>query len=308
MGQTSAPQTMTLTNTNQTAIQFSAGNPKVRNSPSGFSISSSTCGVSLAAGASCTVAITFSPSLVGPESNYFGGNLTNPSSNTAYNNTYVYPLQGTGAGTPVALQVTPVLNFDTALSSQSITFGATPTVTVGGTGTVSASASSGLPVTVASSTPNICALSGNTVSGVAVGICTLTANQAGNGTYSPAPQAMLSFSIAANSTTPGAPTITAINSGAGSASIVFLPPANTGGSPITSYTATCTASGQPTRTATGSGSPITVRNLTGGVAYQCSLTATNGSGSTGTASTTMPVTPGPAKKNGISSIMLLLLD
>ena len=115
-----------------------------------------------------------------------------------------------------------------------------------------------------------------------MGICTLTANQAGDSTYSPALQATLSFSISANSTTPCAPTITALTSGAGSASIVFSPPANTGGS------------------------PITVRNLTGGVAYQCSLTATNGSGSTGTASTTMPVTPGQAKKNGISSIMLLL--
>ena len=107
---------------------------------------------------------------------------------------------------------------------------------------------------------------------------------------------------------PGAPTLNSIALGPGSATLNFSAPANTGGSPIASYTATCSASGQPTRTATGSGSPITVRNLTGGVIYQCSLTATNGGGLSSAASVAMPVTPAPGKKISLTPILMLLLD
>ncbi|MBI4740856.1 MAG: DUF1566 domain-containing protein [Betaproteobacteria bacterium] len=107
---------------------------------------------------------------------------------------------------------------------------------------------------------------------------------------------------------PGQPTITSITAGSGRATIHFTPPANTGGSPITGYTASCAASGQTTRTATGSGSPLTVRNLIGGVAYQCAVAATNSGGSTGAVSAAVPVTPAPGKKGGISSILMLLLD
>ncbi len=83
--------------------------------------------------------------------------------------------------------------------SQAITFGPTPTITVGGNGTISATGgASGNPVTFASTTPAICSTSGNNgalVAGVAIGSCTIVANQAGNATYSPAPQASLSFAI-----------------------------------------------------------------------------------------------------------------
>ena len=198
---------------------------------------------------------------------------------------------------------------DTTLAiPQTIAFATVqPAVTVGGTGTVSATASSGLTVTLTSLTAPICTVSGSTVTGIAAGICTIAANQAGNSTYAAAPQATLSFSIAASSVPPGPPTITSIKAGSGSATIDFSPPGNTGGSPISSYTATCTASGQTTRTATGSASPLTVRNLTGGVVYQCSLTATNGGGFSSVASAAMPVTA-TAKKNSLTPILMLLLD
>ena len=199
-------------------------------------------------------------------------------------------------------------NFNRAtLSSQSIAFGTAPSITVGGTGTVSATASSALPVTLTSLTAPICTVSGSTVTGLAAGICTIAANQTGNGTYAAAPQATLSFSIAASSVPPGPPTITSIKAGSGSATINFSAPGNTGGSPITSYTATCTATGQTTRTANSSASPLTVRNLTGGVAYQCSLTATNSGGLSSIASATVAVTA-TAKKNSLTPILMLLLD
>lgn len=55
--------------------------------------------------------------------------------------------------------------------------------------TVAASSSSGLPVKYTSMTPTICAVDNNGgVTGMASGICTIAADQAGNSSYAPAPQ------------------------------------------------------------------------------------------------------------------------
>ncbi len=61
--------------------------------------------------------------------------------------------------------------------------------------TVSATASSGLAVTFTSSTTTVCMVSGTTVSILAIGTCTINANQAGNANYSAAPQVTHSFNI-----------------------------------------------------------------------------------------------------------------
>lgn len=83
-------------------------------------------------------------------------------------------------------------------ASQTIGFGPAPSVVMGGTGTVSATGgASGNPVTFASSTTGVCTISGSTVTGVAAGTCTITANQAGNANYSAAPQVQQSFGISA---------------------------------------------------------------------------------------------------------------
>ena len=91
---------------------------------------------------------------------------------------------------------------------------------------------------------------------------------------------------------PGAPTLNNIVSGLNSATIYFSAPANDGGSPISSYTAICEADGYETRTASGPGSPLIVTNLTTGIAYQCSVTATNEGGQTSSSSSSKTVTPG----------------
>ncbi|OIN90947.1 MAG: hypothetical protein AUJ20_12775 [Comamonadaceae bacterium CG1_02_60_18] len=72
-----------------------------------------------------------------------------------------------------------------------------------------------------------------------------------------------------------------VDAGNGMAILAFdAPTAN--GSPITSYTATCSYSlvqGVPlTLTASSPSSPLIIEGLTNGVAYQCKLTATNGAG------------------------------
>ena len=88
----------------------------------------------------------------------------------------------------------------TSLTSQTISFGAAPTMVVGGTGAVSATGgASGNPVVFTSQTTGVCTISGSPVTGVTVGTCTIAANQAGNANYYPAPQVMQSFSVSLGS-------------------------------------------------------------------------------------------------------------
>lgn len=87
---------------------------------------------------------------------------------------------------------------------------------------------------------------------------------------------------------PGAPTIgTAVAMNA-AARVHFTPPANSGGSPVTSYTATSSPGGI---TATGTGSPIIVGGLTNGVAYTFTVTATNAVGTSSASAASNSVTP-----------------
>ena len=80
--------------------------------------------------------------------------------------------------------------------SQAITFGTAPVITaIGGTGVLSATASSGLPVVFASTTPTVCTVSGATVTSVSAGICTVTADQAGNTEYNAAPEVTQTFGV-----------------------------------------------------------------------------------------------------------------
>jgi hypothetical protein len=78
-------------------------------------------------------------------------------------------------------------------------------------------------------------------------------------------------------TTPDAPKVGQASPGDNSGSIAFTPPANNGRLPLVSYTASAADLDNPsgTRTATGTGSPITVPNLTNGDLYSFSVSAAN---------------------------------
>lgn len=81
-------------------------------------------------------------------------------------------------------------------AGQSITFNSLPNRTdAANPFSVSATASSGLAVTFSSLTSSTCTVSGNTVSVVADGTCTVAADQAGNANYSAAPEVTQSFTI-----------------------------------------------------------------------------------------------------------------
>lgn len=83
-------------------------------------------------------------------------------------------------------------------ANQTIAFGALPPRTLGDPPfTVSATATSGLPVTFSSPTPSVCTVSGNTVTLVGAGTCTIAADQAGDASYNAAPQVTQSFTVAA---------------------------------------------------------------------------------------------------------------
>ncbi|HEV7670787.1 MAG TPA: Ig-like domain-containing protein [Thermoanaerobaculia bacterium] len=84
--------------------------------------------------------------------------------------------------------------------NQTIAFTSTPPAMarIGGpTYTVTATATSGLTVTFAidPSAAAVCTIAGSTVSFIGGGTCVINANQAGNGTYNPAPQVQQSFHV-----------------------------------------------------------------------------------------------------------------
>jgi trimeric autotransporter adhesin len=116
--------------------------------------------------------------------------------------------------------------------------------------------------------------------GVAV-TCTVTATNI-SGT-SPASAASVSVTPA---TTPGAPTGIAATPGNAQVSVAFTAPASNGGSPISSYSATCGGV-----TANGSGSPIIVTSLTNGIAVTCNVKATNAVGASLASADSASVTP-----------------
>ncbi len=111
---------------------------------------------------------------------------------------------------------------------------------------------------------------------------TLTAsNSAGSSSTSQT----ITVSVSATAV-PGAPTIVSVTPGNEQVTVNFKPPASNGGSRITKYT----VSSNLGDTATGAGSPITVKKLTNGTDYTFTVTASNIDGP-GPASSPVPATP-----------------
>ena len=89
-----------------------------------------------------------------------------------------------------------VQSFQVGSATQTISFGALVNQPFGTLPfLVSAAASSGLPVSFASTTPIVCAVSGATVMLLSAGTCTIQATQAGNATYIPAAPVSQSFQV-----------------------------------------------------------------------------------------------------------------
>jgi hypothetical protein len=110
--------------------------------------------------------------------------VTSPATNTV-------TLAGGGSLALTAQDVTTIL-----LLTQTISFAPLTTQVLGEQPfTLSASASSGLAVTLMSTAPGVCQLSGSTVSLLGLGTCGIQASQSGNGTYAAAKSVSQSFLV-----------------------------------------------------------------------------------------------------------------
>jgi Fibronectin type III domain len=92
---------------------------------------------------------------------------------------------------------------------------------------------------------------------------------------------------------PSAPTAVVASIGDALVSLAFAPPASDGGSPVTTYIATC-AGGGATFTGSASASPVVVSGLTNGTEYSCAVAAGNIVGMSA-ASASVTATPAAAQ-------------
>jgi Fibronectin type III domain len=90
-------------------------------------------------------------------------------------------------------------------------------------------------------------------------------------------------------TAPAAPTAVVASIGNASVSLAFTAPTSDGGTPITTYVATCTAS-DTSLTGSATSSPVAVTGMANGTVYSCSVAARNSVG-LGVASESVTVTP-----------------
>jgi len=87
-------------------------------------------------------------------------------------------------------------SFSVTALPQTISFSAIPDKTLGTLPFfVGATSTSGLIVSIVSQSTTTCSISNGTVTLLAVGTCTLVADQSGNSTYAPAPSVVRSFAI-----------------------------------------------------------------------------------------------------------------
>jgi hypothetical protein len=83
------------------------------------------------------------------------------------------------------------------MATQTINFASPGDQTIGQpTPALNATASSGLPVTINSTTPGVCTVSGTALTLVAAGSCSLVATQTGDANFAPAPAVTQTFSVA----------------------------------------------------------------------------------------------------------------
>jgi len=135
-----------------------------------------------ASGSSFPVTITFKPSA--SESGPY--NTTMTATNAADAHTVTFPVSGVAAIAQTITVTSPA-----TLSPNKVNFGVAPI-------DLEATATSGLPVAFTSTTTSVCTgASSGVVTFVNNGTCTIDANQAGNADYAPAPQKVITFTVAA---------------------------------------------------------------------------------------------------------------
>jgi hypothetical protein len=102
-------------------------------------------------------------------------------------------------------------------------------------------------------------------------------------------------------TLPGAPTIGTATAGDASATVTWAAPGSTGGSPVTSYTVSCSPACTGVSVA---GSSATVTGLTNGTSYTFTVTATTFAGTGPSSASSNSVTPQPSCSTSSSNLSI----
>ncbi|MBA4696888.1 MAG: fibronectin type III domain-containing protein [Legionella sp.] len=168
----------------------------------------------------------------------------------------------------------------------------TTTITVGGTANLSTSGGAGTGIVsyVLESDSTGCTLNGATVLGTAVGTCKVGARKAADSNYQANFSSPVSITVNSAATVPGSPTgVTAVKNN-GQAPISWTAPTNTGGSPITGYTATA-SDNVHTCDSSGPTPSCLITGLTNGTPYTYTVVAKNNVGNSAPSAASSPVTP-----------------
>ena len=192
---------------------------------------------------------------------------------------------GTSPASAASNSVTPVAGASSytftgpaggSLNVASSSFTVTPNAAYSGTITI-APAGGGLSAPIILTFSNSADPQTFTVTPTAIGPVSLTASNSGSLSDPPA----LTYATPSD-----APVVGLVTPGNGSATVAFTAPENNGGSVVTAYTVNCSG-----YTASGTSSPITVSGLPNGSVYTCTVTATNGAGTSAPAALSNAVTP-----------------
>ncbi len=131
VGTTSAPRTVTLTNTGSASLTISG--TSITGTNAGDFARTTTCGSTLAAGASCTITVTFTPTAAGTRS------ATLSIANSAPGSPHTVPLSGSGSSSgPVTVSPTSLAFGNQAVNTASaprvvtLTNGGSTTLTING--------------------------------------------------------------------------------------------------------------------------------------------------------------------------------
>ncbi len=157
----------------------------------------------------------------------------NPPAGYTGGDSFKYILQNAN-GTSLPATVTFTVN----KADQTISFTSTAPVgaTVGSSPyIVTATATSGLPVTFAihATASTVCSITGSTVSFIGAGTCVITANQAGNSSYNPAPQVQQSFPVGQGTQTISFTSTAPVGATVGSTPYIVTAVASPSGLPVT---------------------------------------------------------------------------
>jgi hypothetical protein len=163
---------------------------------------------------------------------------------------------------------------------QTVHFGAPPLLSLGDTASFAATASSGLAVQFSSLSPTVCRVDAATglATGLAVGQCTIAADQSGDAGRMAAPQALQTVVVQLNSgpKLPGIPTgVTATLGSSLKEVVVTLAAVDGGGSAVTAYTV---SSSPAAIVATAAALPVKVVCPATCAGYAFSVAATNAVG------------------------------